>query len=342
MTTETTSYKFESAELLNYIKLKRKPLFIITLAGLIVSAIISFFVTPLYKSTVVLYPVASTSISNALLSDKIVEKELLSFGEEEEGERLLQILNSSEIRDRIAHKYNLMGHYNIDPASKYPKTMLNEKYKHFITFRRTEFMSIEIEVYDKDAVIAANIANDIALLVDTIMNKMQKERAIKALRLVEHEYYGQINRIKFLEDSLTTIRKKGVIYYESMAEMFNDAYANAIADGKSPAIINKLEQKLGILADYGGTYVILRDLLFRETEKLSIIEYKYKEAKIDVEQDLPHTYIVNKAEVAEKKSLPIRWLIILVSTLSVFILALFCLLITDSIKKKTYAGIYHG
>ena len=42
-------------------------------------------------------------------------------------------------------------------------------------------MSIIIEVLDKDPVTAANIANDISNLVDSTMNRIQRDRAMHCL-----------------------------------------------------------------------------------------------------------------------------------------------------------------
>ena len=63
-----------------------------------------------------------------------------------------------------------------------------------------------------------------------------------------------------------------------------------------------------------------------ETEKLTLVHAKYEEAKMDSESSLQHKFIVNSAFAAEKKSYPIRWLIVVVSTLASFLLTLILLL----------------
>ena len=54
---------------------------------------------------------------------------------------------------------------------------------------------------------------------------------------------------------------------------------------------------------------------------------------MDAESSLQHKFIVNSAFAAEKKSYPIRWLIVVVSTLASFLLALILLLFVESIKS---------
>ncbi|MCD4697301.1 MAG: hypothetical protein K8S16_13775, partial [Bacteroidales bacterium] len=128
------------------------------------------------------------------------------------------------------------------------------------------------------------------------------------------------------------LRELGVHDYESQAEMINQQLAIELAKGNK-AGINALENKLKTLAKYGGPYVSIRDALEHEKKQLSEVKAKYEEAKIDAEEVLPQKFIVNSAYAAEKKSYPIRWIIVLVSTLSAFILAVLILAILDSLSK---------
>jgi len=219
-----------------------------------------------------------------------------------------------------------MAHYEIDSNSKYPRTSLYNEYNDNISFNRTEFMSVKIEVLDTEPQMAADIANDIASLLDSTINNMRKERAIKALEIVEKEYLTLNNQIEAFEDSLYILRQKGVIDYESQTEVFSDAYAIAITQGNISGAKN-LEEKLKIMADYGGAYVSIRDFLEYEKKQLSELKAKYAEAKVEAEQDLPNKFIVDDAYKAEKKSYPVRWLIVVTSTFSACFLALLMLIV---------------
>lgn len=326
---------FDSSNLLLFIFRWKKPLTILTLAAAALSAIFSapMFITPKFESTVIMFPTSTASISKSLLAKNNPSKEdLLSFGEEEQAEQLIQILNSDEIRSRVVKKFNLMVHYEIDTTDQYKQTKLFKEYESNITYKRTEFQSVRVDVLDTDQFLAAKIANDIAALVDSVKNRMQKERAFKAMRIAEAEYSEMKGYVKELEDSLNTLRGMGVNDYESMSERFNEAYAKAILEGKTAAA-EKLAVQLRILSQYGGAYVSIRDMLEHEKEQLSHLRAKYQEAKVDAEQTLPHKFIVNNAFPAEKKSYPIRWLIVLVSTVSTFILALLAIIGYENLIK---------
>ncbi|MCF8460814.1 MAG: hypothetical protein K9G46_08825 [Flavobacteriales bacterium] len=326
---------FDSSNLLLFVVRWKKPLIILSVAAAILSGIFSapMFVTPKFESTVIMFPTSTASISKSLLAKNNVAKEdLLSFGEEEQAEQLIQILNSDEIRSRVVQKYDLMNHYKIDTTDVYKQTKLFKEYESNITYKRTEFQSVRIDVLDSDRFLAADIANDIAALVDSVKNRMQKERAFKAMAIAAAEYDEMKNYVKELEDSLNTMREMGVNDYESMSERFNEYYAKAILEGNTRAA-EKLGEQLKILSKYGGAYVSIRDMLEHEKEQLSHLRAKYQEARVDAEQTLPHKFIVNNAFPAEKKSYPIRWLIVLVSTISTFILALLVIIGYENITK---------
>jgi len=329
------SEDFDSTNFIIFLHQWRKPLLIITIAALLASIIFSapFFITPKYKSTLIMFPTSSNSISKALLSEVTSEKQdILQFGEDEQAEQMLQILSSNKIRDRIIEKYNLEEHYEIDPDSKYKKTKLYNTYENNVTFRRTEYMAVKITVLDKDPVMAAAMANDIAELLDSTKNTMQKERAQMAFKIVEAEYLKLKLEVQQMEDSLSKLRVLGVHDYESQAEMINQQLAIELAKGNKSGV-KILEDKLDVLAKYGGPYVSIRDALEHDKKQLSEVKTKYEEAKIDAEEVLPQKFIVNSAYEAEKKSYPVRWIIVLVSTLSAFILGVIVLAVLDSLSR---------
>jgi uncharacterized protein involved in exopolysaccharide biosynthesis len=327
-------FSFTSVDFIVYVWTKRKLLITITIIAAIVSAIVSFTITPKFKSSVVLFPASSGSISKTLISQAGNPKDdILKFGSEEEAEQLLQVLNSEEIRSKIIKKYDLAKHYKIDTASRFWRTKLFNEYKSNIKFKLTEYMSVVVEVLDKHPDTAAFIANEISDQIDTVMSRIQNDRAKKALALVEKEYNEMVNQMNQMSDSLRKIRELGVINYKAQSKALNDAYAKALVQGNAHGI-KEIEAKLKILAKYGGKYNQLSDLLLDETLRLSDLRGKFMEAKVDAEQTIPHKFVVDKAYTSEKKAYPIRSLIVLVSALSAFFIALLLVIIRDSISNR--------
>jgi len=334
ISTSKQESSFSSLDLIRFVIKWKWILAIVFVFSALAGAVFSttYFIRPLYKSEVIMYPSTSSSISRILVSENSSNNDLLQFGKEEQTEQMLQLLSSTIIKDRIISKYDLLNHYNINPDSRYHLTQLNKVYESNFKFSRTEYMAVQISVWDEDPQMAADMANDIADLVDSIKTFIQKERALKGFQIVEKEYNVLQNEIKIKEDSLTKLRKLGIHDYETQAEMINQQLAIELATGNSPAI-KRLEKRLEILAEYGTAYVSLREGVQFDIKQLSILKSKLSEARIDAQEFLPQKFVVNKAFKAEKKSYPIRWLIVVLSCFSATLLCFIVLLFIEKLSN---------
>ena len=328
---DRTKDAFNSKNLCRLIVEYRKTVLIILAVAAILAILFSspWFITPLYKSTVILYPTSTNSTSKVLLSTTFSSnKDILEFGESEQTEQMLQVLNSNRIRDKVIERFNLMDHYGISLNSKYPYTKLNKLYDSRIRFRRTEYNAVRITVMDADPAIAAKIANDIAELYDTTMNAMQKEVAVKAFQLVDTEYKNLCAEMAVLEDSLNTLRSLGVFDYEAQVEMLSQQLAVELGKGNNQGVKN-IQDHLDILAKYGGAYYAINEKLDHDRLQLSLVKTKYEEAKVDATEDVPHKFVVSSAMQAEHKDYPIRWIIVVITVLATFLLVIILLAVFD-------------
>ena len=211
-------------------------------------------------------------------------------------------------------KYNLMEHYDINPDEKYPFTRLHEKYKSNINFRLTEFMSVEISVMDSDPEYAANIANDISALVDTVYNSMKKERAWEAFRLVEREYMEAVQNLAVLRDSM---------------ELLSGEVGPFLRSGGDP-----INNPIDAISENGAMFVAMMNMVRYEAALVTDLSLKYKEARLEAEQNLPHKFVVEEAYPSEKKAYPKKSLIVIVSTFASLLFALVILIIIDNIRAR--------
>lgn len=332
---ESLKKELNSLNLLQLLFKWKWPLAIITLSAVIAAVVFSspYFIKPKYKSTVIMFPVATNSISKVLISQNAgVKEDVLGIGEEEQAEQMLQLLNSNLIRDRIVTKYNLLAHYNIPENSKYKYTRLFREYENNVKFRRTEYMAVKITVFDTDPQVAADMANDIAALLDSTKNIMQKERALKAFKIVENEYVQLQAEIQSIVDSLQGLGRKGINDYERQSEVLNLQLAIAISQNNQNAM-RLMQQKLDTIGKYGGTFMSLKNALEFKTEQLILLKTKYQEARVDAEEFLPQKFVVNSAYKAEKKSYPIRWIILLVTVFIVFFTSVLFIIIIENYSK---------
>jgi capsular polysaccharide biosynthesis protein len=359
------NYSFDSLSVVEFLYKWRKPLLIVTLLAGIVSIIFTgpTFIKPRFKSTVVFYPATTNSISKALLNENAYDRsDPLAFGEEAEAEQLIQILYSDDIQSFIIEKYDLMNHYDIKPNAKFKNTQLAKKFSDNIRFRRTEYSSVEIEVLDTDPEIAAGIANDIAALLDETKNKIQRKQASKALNIVETQYQAKREFVNKLNDSLNFFRALGIFDYEVQIDHITDVYVQAtsgaaesraklkvLRDKKisesDTGIVNnearlagyeassgRLQQQLDLLGKFGGAYSSVKEQLEQENEELVKLRQRFDRAKVDVDEVLPVKFVVNSAKVAEKKTYPLRSIIVLLSTFGALLMSLLVLIAVENYK----------
>ena len=118
--------EYSSANLIAFFYKNRKPLLGIPFLAMVVAVAFSGpkFIKPLFESQVILFPSTTNSVSKALLpqSNGYGDEDIFEYGDEQQAEQLLQILNSGEIRDSVIQKFDLMAHYEIDEDTKYRRT----------------------------------------------------------------------------------------------------------------------------------------------------------------------------------------------------------------------------
>jgi capsular polysaccharide biosynthesis protein len=334
MAEKESKYSFETSDLLIYLWKKRIPLIIITLAAAIISTVVSFMITPMFRSTVVLFPASESPVSKSLLQTNYQDRVgILGFGDEKQLERILQVLHSDDIRDHIFEKFDLMEHYDIDPLGPFPRTKLYAEYNSNIKFRRTEYNSVVIEVMDKDPQMAADIANEISALVDSTMNRMKRDRAITAFKLVEREYLDAQKRVEQMTDSIEYYNRKGVVSYDRQIERYTEAYTKAIAERNFDAA-ERLDKLMREFRQNTGPFLYFWEMRTNATLRLRDITAKYIEAKAETELTLSHIFVLDKAYKAEKKAYPKKSIIVIVSTAASFILAVILFLFFENFLRK--------
>lgn len=310
----------------------RKTLIIVSGLAFIVSAITSFLIKETYKSTVTLFPSKINSISKPLISNSQIKEDILKFGEKEEAEQVFQILLSDKIRNKTIKNLNLIEYYKIDTTQAKWKTDLKETFQSNVTFNITKFAALEINVLDYSPEMAANIANEISNLLDTVTKEIKNQVSIDAVSTIEAEYKQKEELVKLLQDSLTLLRNLGINEFDSQVERYTEQLSKAILENK-PNAVNELEKKLAVFSKYGDQFIYYRDKLWTEQKQLYTLALKLDEIKVDINTNVSSKFVIDKATASDKKDGPKRMLIVLISTMSAFLLAFVFLLIKDSIAK---------
>ena len=322
---------FDFFWLVNLVKKNFRLLFLISFLTIVISSFVSLFlIEEKFESSVVLYPTTTYSVSQALLVEhNPYRKDVLEFGEEEEAEQLLQILNSDEMRDSIINRFALFAHYDINKSDPYYKTIINDLYGQAIKIKKTKFNSIKISVLDKDPYLAANIANDYLTLMDFVIARIRENRALQSLKILEQRKKLLYRERNITQDSLRLFRSYGIISITPQTERLTEQYAIALAANNLNGA-KRIKNELDILAQYAGEHDMLLRKSYEIEEELASIEFEADRVAIDTKYNLDNKFIINRAYPSDKKSYPIRWLIVLSSILSILVFTISILSILEA------------
>lgn len=313
-----------------------KHLAIICLLAAIGAVIFSspWFITPKFESAVTMFPSSSSSLSRAVLGGPLATRQdFLQYGEVEDAERLLQVLGSAAVRDRVVERFDLMNHYEIPSDGKYRYTQLHKEYRSNISFRRTQFGAIEIAVRDKDPELAAAMANEIAALVDTVQNEIRFERAQQAYQVAKSQFEEMQLEVRMVEDSLRKIMYAGVVDLEGQSGMLTRQLAIDLSRQNTSGI-RAIEERLKLLGEHGGSYVFLVNYLENISENMATIQRRYQEARADLENFLSFKFIIDPAFASERKVYPVRWLIVFLVTFGAGLMGVMSLVVYETFLEK--------
>jgi LPS O-antigen subunit length determinant protein (WzzB/FepE family) len=321
----------ERQNLLVFIWKKRKILMITTGIVMVCSIVVSLLLTPVYRSTAVVFPAATSTVSFS--EQRNAKAAAMDFGEEEQAEQLVQILQSSRIRDKIVEQFDLMKHYNISPSDPNKHFKLIEKYNDHFLFVRTRYGSIQIDVLDREPQLAADMANKIVDLIDTVKNEMIRERTLPAFEINKRKKEQMEDDREFVLSKLDSLAELGVVSLEGRTNLFQ-----AYVDSKSAAEKAEIKKTIDVNLKYGSDFDGLEFIRNEKIMKLEEFMVSYEQAESDANTDFNHKFIVERAVVADKKDKPKRMIIVLLATIGSFVFMVFALLIKERINELKKLG----
>lgn len=314
--------------------IKWKKIFMwITIISTVVAIILLLLMPKQFQSTTIMFPTRQFSVSKLVVEANAGNQEdYLVIGYADDCERLIQVLNSDQLKLAVADHYNLWDRWRVK-QNEYKFHYLKEKWEDMVTVKRTEYNSVKLDVYDYSPDGAAQIANGIADFADTIKWRMNKPLADQVVRIVKKEYDATLLRMKELQDTLTTLRQMGIMHYKEMVKAYMKRYAEAVQKGDNAAVA-RLQVKLDTLKKYGSAYQYAKDNLDKYATKYPDIKMKYDEALVNANSQLPIKFVVEEAIPNEFKAKPKRLIFLFITVLAPNFVALFILLFRERFRKN--------
>ena len=321
----------DSSHLILFVYNRLRIFIIVGLIAIIASSAVSLMMEEKFESSVIMFATTQSSIGEQFF-EETKSGDLLAYGETEDAERLLQLLNSNLVRTKIIKAHNLAEHYEINPSEAGGKTLLQKEYNSNVSASLTRYGSIRVAVMDKDPEMAKDIANHLVELTDSLANKLRNERAQLAFELSKRSYEKALEEIHVAENKLGKLHAQGIYDFEAQVEGLTVQYGTAVANNNLKGA-RTIQNDLDRISKLANDYNELANFLEPAYEQLATLKKRYDLLKVDAETHLPSSLVVDFAEAADKKSYPVRWLIVVVSVLSTLAMTLIVLLVMDSIKS---------
>ena len=308
-----------SIELINLLNQWKKQLLIVAGISLLASIIFSSptFIKPKFKSTAVVYP--SNLIANST---------------ESATEQMLQITQSSMIREKIIQNFHLLEHYDIDSTKDRSfKTSVYRMYDENIIIKKTEYESMEVTVYDTDPMIAAQIADSIIHYFNIKARQLQAEKSMEVMVITKNQMDAKKAEMDSMETLLHTYQVNyGILDFKQQAKEATRAYLRGLSNPGSKAAV-EAKSMMTNLQDKGAEVNSLNEHLWRVRGSYNDLKAAYENSARDVFKKLTYANVVTPPEPSDKKAYPIRWLIVVISVFSSLLMAFMIILVFYSKKE---------
>jgi capsular polysaccharide biosynthesis protein len=306
------------------VRIIRKRFKIILLVGIVAvvgSAIFSgpTFITPKYKSQAIVYPI-----------------NLYAYGMESLTEQMLQLSQSNEIRDSLIEKFGLVEVYKLNPDKEGFRHNLLMEYNDHVIVSRTNYESVRIEVFDENPERARDMANEMIKQINIKARKLERARALERLKVAKDQLDYQQHVLDSINSLLSELRLESkLLDYEIQTERVTEGYMKMLSQSNvNAANLQEVRTMLDNLTEKGGVFMALTEMSRQGQENYNELFIEYQEVLKDVNQDLSFTNVIASPEVADKKALPVRWLIVLSATVSALLVVLVVLLLFEKRVEK--------
>ena len=283
---------------------------IITVVAALCGAIFSssLFITPLYKSVAVAYP---ANIS--------------PYSDESETEQMLEIINSTSIMDSVIEKYDLWTDYKINKADPFAKTYMINEYRSKIKIGKTPYEAVSITVMDKDPFVACDIAKDILNFYDRKVHDLHTQKVGEVVDMYALQLSMKQHDIDSLKEALTDLATNyGVLNYSGQLREVTRGFVNGSAKA------NELKQNL---EKYGADAVDLETKIIAEANTYSLIKKDYEQNLRFFNSHLTYSNIITEPFPADKKSFPVRWVVVALCGLGALLLSIVVIFVIENRRR---------
>lgn len=310
---------FNNTNLINLLLKWRVHLMVILAVAVVLSVVFTgpFFITPKFKSYGVIYP-ANVS----------------PYSEESETEQMFQVLHSQDIMDSVINKFDLSAHYKIDKDYKYFKTAIYYEYSQNINIQKTPYDAVSIEALDKDPQMACDIVNAIIDYYNMKVRYMHNDKYREVMTMYQRLLDKKWQDIDSLKTQLYHLMvESGLLGYDQSSEEIMRGYLRTVTSGAASNIntaeVKRLKENM---EKRGGDMILITERIKHEANSYSAFKVEYEDAMRFYNADLTYCNVITHPFPADKKSYPVRWLIMAMTFILTFFFSIVVILLVENLR----------
>ena len=331
--TESSNQIISFNSVVRYAWKYRITLILLTIVATVATYGITFLITPLFKSTAVIYASSPVNSGKEAIEGSASYRGVAEFGNEDEAEQLMEVVSSITVRQKVTAQLNLWEHYGIDTSNPLKNYYIDNIFADNVKLSLTKFNALKIEVYDFNPTFSALIANTFAANADSAYRAARKVRTQAALKVVETQMRLAESEYNSIVDSIRHYRMLGVFSLDEQTKAIFRAKALAVAQNDQ-AKVNRINGMLAPLEHYSAQNMGLEFRLENTMKEISLLSQNLKVAQVEAVQDIPSIFVIDKAITPEIKAYPKRMLISFSTGIASFVFALFILMLSSYIKNE--------
>lgn len=312
---------FDNQRIIAIIWHRKFHFLIVGIIAIIISAVFSgpAFITPKFKSSARVYPTNIHVIS-----------------EESETEQMLEIMNSRDIKLKMFDAFNLADVYKIKKEDPQYLTYMFDVYNKNVTTAKTEYETVEIKVMDEQPERACYMCDSIIHFYNQKVRQMHKAKDWEMVEITQKLLNKKNVELDTLKTKLNTLRKKyGVFDFMGQSPEVTRGYMNALANGRgSTSDAQKIQKLYENFSENGADMEWLEKRTYSAMNVIDSIAKVHELYLSEFEKDITYSHIVEHPIPADKKSYPVRWMIVAFSAFSAVFLALLVFLVLDYRKEE--------
>jgi uncharacterized protein involved in exopolysaccharide biosynthesis len=326
------------------------------LAAAIVSTAVALLLPNIYASTAIFIPTNPQSTD----PDRLVDGGKLELGgRSEDLDRVITIGESQPVAEFIIRRFDLYKRYQVGaPGDDNADNSVLTEFGSNLSIIHNDRDAIELTFTDEDKHVAAEVANTMVQVIDSINQQLTLENRRQVLNLYRQRFdYLNTNFERSRRQLASARRRYGIFAVEMQGrylakELIETEAALRKAEGGGGAVAGLRKSLRGLSRADGGNLVNVENFT-RGVDSLNMFAARvtdlqtrlidarsaFESAELTLKARLSSLYLVQKAYPATRKAKPVRWLIVLTSTLLVFVLSIVFVALLELYRYDNQRGI---